>query len=168
MHRREGGAYLQQVTVRRTSTSLISTGCARSRCTSSCCSTRASRASPAATSASTCSSCCRAISSRSCLLRDIARAGSIRFGRFYSRRFRRLLPAAFVALIVTASCSPRSRRPSRSSTRSDRSRPRSCTSANWYFIHQSTRLLRRRHRRRTRCCTSGRWRSRSSSTCCGR
>ena len=28
--------------------------------------------------------------------------GSIRFGRFYSRRFRRLLPAAFVVLIVSA------------------------------------------------------------------
>jgi peptidoglycan/LPS O-acetylase OafA/YrhL len=36
------------------------------------------------------------------LLRDVARSGSIGFGRFYSRRFRRLLPAAFVALIVTA------------------------------------------------------------------
>ena len=35
------------------------------------------------------------------LLRDIARGGSIRFGRFYSRRFRRLLPAAFVTLVVT-------------------------------------------------------------------
>ena len=36
------------------------------------------------------------------LLRDLAGRGSIRFGRFYARRFRRLLPAAFVALIVTA------------------------------------------------------------------
>src|SRR5579862_7520813 len=36
------------------------------------------------------------------LLRDIARSGSITYGRFYSRRFRRLLPAAFVALSVTA------------------------------------------------------------------
>src|SRR5476649_95769 len=36
------------------------------------------------------------------LLRDITGRGSIRFGRFYARRFRRLLPAAFVALIVTA------------------------------------------------------------------
>ena len=35
------------------------------------------------------------------LLRDIARGGSIRFARFYSRRFRRLLPAAFVTLVVT-------------------------------------------------------------------
>jgi peptidoglycan/LPS O-acetylase OafA/YrhL len=36
------------------------------------------------------------------LLRDITARGSIRFGRFYARRFRRLLPAAFVVLIATA------------------------------------------------------------------
>src|SRR6266446_371544 len=36
------------------------------------------------------------------LLRDIARSRSIQFGRFYSRRFRRLLPAAFVTLVVSA------------------------------------------------------------------
>jgi hypothetical protein len=36
------------------------------------------------------------------LLRDIATEGSIRFGRFYARRYRRLLPAAFVVLLVTA------------------------------------------------------------------
>src|ERR1700709_226779 len=36
------------------------------------------------------------------LLRDVYGQGSIRFGRFYARRFRLLLPAAFVALIVTA------------------------------------------------------------------
>src|SRR4029077_20682969 len=36
------------------------------------------------------------------LLRDLAGQGRIRFGQFYARRFRRLLPAAFVALIVTA------------------------------------------------------------------
>src|SRR3954464_3716739 len=37
------------------------------------------------------------------LLRDIlGPSGRIRLGRFYSRRFRRLLPAAFVVLIVTA------------------------------------------------------------------
>src|SRR5206468_7769665 len=35
------------------------------------------------------------------LLRDLEAAGSIRFGRFYSRRFRRLLPAAFVTLVIT-------------------------------------------------------------------
>jgi peptidoglycan/LPS O-acetylase OafA/YrhL len=36
------------------------------------------------------------------LLRDLTSMGRVRFGRFYSRRFRRLLPAAFVTLIVTA------------------------------------------------------------------
>ena len=36
------------------------------------------------------------------LLRDFRAAGRIDFRRFYSRRFRRLLPAAFVALVVTA------------------------------------------------------------------
>src|SRR4051812_27361298 len=36
------------------------------------------------------------------LLRDRRSHGSIRFGRFYARRVRRLLPAAFATLIVTA------------------------------------------------------------------
>jgi peptidoglycan/LPS O-acetylase OafA/YrhL len=35
------------------------------------------------------------------LVRDVEATGSVRFGRFYARRFRRLLPAAFVTLIVT-------------------------------------------------------------------
>jgi peptidoglycan/LPS O-acetylase OafA/YrhL len=36
------------------------------------------------------------------LLRDLEGGGTVRFGRFYARRFRRLLPAAFVALVGTA------------------------------------------------------------------
>jgi peptidoglycan/LPS O-acetylase OafA/YrhL len=36
------------------------------------------------------------------LLRDLVGGGRIRLSRFYARRFRRLLPAAFVTLIVTA------------------------------------------------------------------
>ena len=36
------------------------------------------------------------------LLRDLESVGGIRFGRFYARRFRRLLPAAFATLIITA------------------------------------------------------------------
>ena len=36
------------------------------------------------------------------LLRDLHTMGSVRFGRFYARRFRRLLPAAFATLIITA------------------------------------------------------------------
>ena len=101
-------------------------------------------------------------------MRDVARTGSIRFGRFYARRFRRLLPAAFVALIVTAVVftaisSPvevvgrgrivqgrlpvRARTGTSSTTRAATSAPTS---------------------RPTRCCTTGRWPSRSSSTCSGR
>src|SRR5262249_53502574 len=37
------------------------------------------------------------------LLRDVDGIGTIRFGRFYARRVRRLLPAAFLALMITAS-----------------------------------------------------------------
>jgi peptidoglycan/LPS O-acetylase OafA/YrhL len=36
------------------------------------------------------------------LLRDAMALGSVRFARFYARRFRRLLPASFVLLIVSA------------------------------------------------------------------
>ena len=36
------------------------------------------------------------------LLRDLVGSGRVGFGRFYARRFRRLLPAAFVVLVVTA------------------------------------------------------------------
>jgi len=36
------------------------------------------------------------------LLRDLDGIGGIRFGHFYARRFRRLLPAAFLTLIITA------------------------------------------------------------------
>jgi peptidoglycan/LPS O-acetylase OafA/YrhL len=35
------------------------------------------------------------------LMRDLSR-GAIRFGRFYARRMRRLLPASFAALVITA------------------------------------------------------------------
>src|SRR4029077_3403282 len=36
------------------------------------------------------------------LLRDMSTTGRVRFPRFYARRFRRILPAAAVTLIVTA------------------------------------------------------------------
>jgi peptidoglycan/LPS O-acetylase OafA/YrhL len=36
------------------------------------------------------------------LIRDLEQRGSVEFGRFYSRRFRRLLPAAFATLVITA------------------------------------------------------------------
>jgi peptidoglycan/LPS O-acetylase OafA/YrhL len=36
------------------------------------------------------------------LLNDVAAHGRVRYTRFYARRFRRLLPAAFVTLVLTA------------------------------------------------------------------
>jgi peptidoglycan/LPS O-acetylase OafA/YrhL len=36
------------------------------------------------------------------LMRDLEASGSVRLGRFYARRFRRLLPAAFATLVITA------------------------------------------------------------------
>ena len=38
----------------------------------------------------------------SLLMRDLDGGGTVRFSRFYSRRFRRLLPAAFVTLVITS------------------------------------------------------------------
>ena len=71
------------------------------------------------------------------LLRDIAARDSIRFGRFYARRFRRLLPAAFVTLLVTAVVytAIASRLDVADAVGSFKAA--FLYSANWYFIHQS-------------------------------
>jgi peptidoglycan/LPS O-acetylase OafA/YrhL len=71
------------------------------------------------------------------LVRDIAESGSIRFGRFYARRFRRLLPAAFVTLLVTAlvfaAVSPSEALASLGSFKAA-----FLYYANWFFIREST------------------------------
>ena len=72
------------------------------------------------------------------LLRDITGRGSIRFGRFYSRRFRRLLPAAFVALIVTAVVFTAIAAPAEVASAVGSFKAAFLYSTNWYFIHQST------------------------------
>ena len=72
------------------------------------------------------------------LLRDLARTDSIRFGRFYSRRFRRLLPAAFVALTVTAVVYTAIAAPAEVSATVGSFKAAFLYSTNWYFIHQST------------------------------
>ena len=71
------------------------------------------------------------------LLRDVAR-GSIRFRRFYARRFRRLLPAAFVALIVTAAVYTAIASPPEVSGAVSSFKAAFLYSTNWYFIHQAT------------------------------
>jgi peptidoglycan/LPS O-acetylase OafA/YrhL len=72
------------------------------------------------------------------LLRDIARSDSIRFGRFYSRRFRRLLPAAFVALTVTAVVYTAIASPAEVAAAAGSFKAAFLYSTNWYFIHQAT------------------------------
>src|SRR4051794_22386870 len=71
------------------------------------------------------------------LLRDLAQE-SIRFGRFYARRFRRLLPAAFVALIVTAVVFTAIARAGEVVDAVGSFKAAFLYVANWYFIHHST------------------------------
>jgi peptidoglycan/LPS O-acetylase OafA/YrhL len=72
------------------------------------------------------------------LVRDIAGRGSIRLGRFYARRFRRLLPAAFVALIVTAIVFSAIASPLEITNAVGSFKAAFLYSTNWYFIHTAT------------------------------
>jgi peptidoglycan/LPS O-acetylase OafA/YrhL len=72
------------------------------------------------------------------LIRDFTATGSIRFGRFYSRRFRRLLPAAFVTLIVTALVYAAIASPAEVADAAGSFKAAFLYSTNWYFIHQAT------------------------------
>ena len=72
------------------------------------------------------------------LLRDIAGQGRVRFARFYARRFRRLLPAAFVALIVTAMAFTAIASPAELLNAAGSFKAAFLYSTNWYFIHQAS------------------------------
>src|SRR5207244_3826991 len=71
-------------------------------------------------------------------LRDIVARDAIRFGRFYARRFRRLLPAAFVALTITAVVYAAIASPAEVLAATGSFKAAFLYSTNWYFIHQST------------------------------
>jgi peptidoglycan/LPS O-acetylase OafA/YrhL len=71
------------------------------------------------------------------LLRDLSTQGSIGFRRFYSRRFRRLLPAAFVCLIVTACVYTALASPVEVQGAVGAFKAAFLYVTNWYFIHQS-------------------------------
>jgi peptidoglycan/LPS O-acetylase OafA/YrhL len=71
------------------------------------------------------------------LLRDLHRTGRIRFGRFYSRRFRRLLPAAFVTLIVTSVVYSAIASPAEVIDALRAVRAAFLYVANWFFIRES-------------------------------
>jgi peptidoglycan/LPS O-acetylase OafA/YrhL len=72
------------------------------------------------------------------LLRDLDVAKHIRPARFYARRYRRLLPAAFVALIVTAIAWVVVASASEIADAVGAFRASFLYYANWYFIRQST------------------------------
>jgi peptidoglycan/LPS O-acetylase OafA/YrhL len=72
------------------------------------------------------------------LLRDLDGTGGIRFGRFYARRFRRLLPAAFVALTVTAIVYTAIASPAEVLATVGAFKAAFLYSTNWYFIHEAT------------------------------
>ena len=71
------------------------------------------------------------------LLRDFAAAGRINLRRFYARRFRRLLPASFVTLIITAIVFTAIASPSDAASALGGFRSAFLYVANWHFIGQS-------------------------------
>ncbi len=72
------------------------------------------------------------------LMRDLEGGGSISLGRFYSRRFRRLLPAAFVVLVVTALVYSALASPIEVAQSVNGFRASFLYYANWEFIAQSS------------------------------
>jgi peptidoglycan/LPS O-acetylase OafA/YrhL len=71
------------------------------------------------------------------LLRDLRSAGRVDLRRFYARRFRRLLPAAFVTLIVTAVVYTAVAAPADVNSALGGFRSAFLYVANWHFIRQS-------------------------------
>ena len=146
----------------------IWTGCGRWRCIWWCCSTPGSGRFPGGYIGVDVFFVLSGFLVTQLLLRDLQPTGAIRFGRFYARRFRRLLPAAFVALDRHRGRVHRDRVTGRGPRR--RRRVQSRVPVRRRTGTSSTRrpATSAPTSPPTRCCTSGRSRSRSSSTCCGR
>ncbi len=72
------------------------------------------------------------------LMRDLASRGAIRFGRFYARRMRRLLPAAFATLVITAIVYSAVASPTETSSAVNAFKASFLYVANWFFIRRST------------------------------
>ncbi len=71
------------------------------------------------------------------LLRDLGQHGRVRFGRFYARRSRRLLPAAALSLVVTAVVFRAIAAPAELAAARDSIRWASLYASNWHFIAES-------------------------------
>jgi peptidoglycan/LPS O-acetylase OafA/YrhL len=72
------------------------------------------------------------------LFADLTVHGRLQWRRFYSRRVRRILPAAIVTLVVTALAYAAIATPSQSSDAQGGFRAACLYVANWYFIRQAT------------------------------
>ena len=72
------------------------------------------------------------------LLRDLAGRGAVRLGRFYARRYRRLLPAAFVVLLITAAIYSAIASPSDALSSVNAFKAAFLYVSNWFFIYRST------------------------------
>ena len=72
------------------------------------------------------------------LMRDLVGGGAVRFGRFYARRIRRLLPAAAILLLVTAVVYSAIASPADVASAVGSFKAAFLYVANWYFIHQSS------------------------------
>jgi peptidoglycan/LPS O-acetylase OafA/YrhL len=71
------------------------------------------------------------------LLRDLERLGGIRLGRFYARRYRRLLPASVVMLLITAVVYSAIASPGEAAASIGAFKAAFLYVANWFFIRQS-------------------------------
>ncbi len=71
------------------------------------------------------------------LLRDLSTQGNIRIARFYARRFRRLFPASFVALVVTAVVYSAIASRAEVASAVNAFKAAFLYSANWFFIRRS-------------------------------
>ena len=99
---------------------------------------RPRRGCPAASSASTCSSPSRASSSPRCCWPSSTRTGGLRFGRFYLRRARRLLPALFLVLVATVAAGDHRRAGRRRSGCARTPSPAFFYVTNWWYVLHGT------------------------------
>ncbi len=101
------------------------------------------------------------------LWREVATTNTVRLGRFYGARARRLLPAAATVAIATAIGAAIVLPPCRHEASSSTASPAPCTSATTDSRCRAPTTWPPTSRRR-RSSTTGHWASRSSSTWCGR
>ena len=100
------------------------------------------------------------------LWEELQRTGRLRFGEFYARRARRLLPAAVLVLVVTVAAASVWLSPLQARVVAQDAVAAAFYVANYRFAALRTDYLADVSPRR--CSTTGRSGSRNSSTCCGR